>query len=297
MSSGSEEVDWLDWFFHDDGFVPALREAYETHENAPFFSPEYVRYESKFVPVLLILAVVIFVVRLQLDKIVDSLIRMGHFILTNEEDTLKLKECVFYTAYYAFVVSTGTLVFVADDWSMSPPANMFKGYPMQPFVPFVRLYMLFELAFYLHALTYTLLFDFRRSDWLQFVIHHIATLFLAGSAYYFRQQRIGVFILLMHNVSDVFLYSAKIFKYLGYNLPTDILFVFFAVSFLICRLIVLPYTGLYSTLVEAEFLAFFETNHVLFTVLMGLHIFWFGLIIKIARKKFVKGGTVEDCRE
>ena len=297
MNIVSGEMNWLDWFLHDDGFVQPLQEAFENRDTAPFFSEEYVDYESKFVPLLFILTLIVFLFRLQLDKFVESFIRKGSFILEKDEDGLKLKECAFYTAYYFFTLCFGLLVFVADDWSMNPPSNMFVGYPAQPFVPFFRLYLLFELAFYIHALTYTLLFDFRRSDWLQFVIHHVSTALIVGGAYYFRQHRICAFALMNHNVSDVFLYAAKMFKYLGYSLPTDILFVIFAVSFMLCRLIILPYFGVYTTLVECEFFAFWEIQHAIFTVIMALHIFWFGLIIKIVRKKFLHGGTVEDCRE
>eukprot|EP01028_Stygiella_incarcerata_P013059 TRINITY_DN8111_c0_g1_i1.p1 TRINITY_DN8111_c0_g1~~TRINITY_DN8111_c0_g1_i1.p1 ORF type:complete len:306 (+),score=53.11 TRINITY_DN8111_c0_g1_i1:187-1104(+) len=291
--------EWIEWFFQDESFVEILTVARDNRDTGPFFSHEYITHEIRWVPMLLIFVFILFQARLKLDQIVENLLKNGsYFKLTNPSEESMLKECVFYSAYYVFALVIGLSVYLADEWSVwENPALMFVNYPAQPFRPYVRLYLLMELAFYIHALIYTLRFDARRSDWNQFIIHHISTVLLTGCAYYLRQHRVSVMILILHNVSDIFLYSAKVSKYLGYEGPTDVLFILFAVSFLLCRVIGLPYFIPYFSIMEAEFVAFRQTQNMLFTILIGLHVFWFGLIIKVARKKFVSGGTVEDLRE
>jgi hypothetical protein len=294
--------EWVDWFFRDESFVEVLTVARDSHDTGPFFSYEYIIHEVRWLPILLISVFILFQARLKLDEIVENLLKSGSYFklsqLSTSSETSMLNECVFYSSYYMAALAAGLTVYLTGDWSLfGDPEQMFVNYPAQPFRPYVRVYMLMELAFYIHALIYTLRFDARRSDWNQFIIHHVSTILLTGCAYYFRQHRVSVMILILHNVSDIFLYSAKVSKYLGYEGMTDALFVLFAASFLLCRVIGLPYFIPYFSIMKAEFVAFRQTQNMLFTILIGLHVFWFGLIVKIARKKFVSGGSLEDCRE
>eukprot|EP01028_Stygiella_incarcerata_P013060 TRINITY_DN8111_c0_g1_i2.p1 TRINITY_DN8111_c0_g1~~TRINITY_DN8111_c0_g1_i2.p1 ORF type:complete len:313 (+),score=63.39 TRINITY_DN8111_c0_g1_i2:239-1177(+) len=291
--------EWIDWFLNDDSFVGVLTIARDHRDTKQFFTMEYMAHEARWIPLFFILVFLLFQLRLKLDRFVENQLKSGSFFkLTNPSEASMLKECVFYSVYYTTALAYGLGVHLSGEWSIfGNPSAMFKNYPAQPFFPYVRLYFLMELAFYVHALFYTVRFDARRSDWNQFIIHHVSTILVTGCAYYFRQHRASVMILILHNVSDIFLYSAKVSKYLGYAGLTDVLFLLFAVSFLMCRLIGLTHFVIYFTAIEADFLAFRHTQNMLFTILIGLHVFWFGLIIKVARKKFVSGGTVEDLRE
>lgn len=50
----------------------------------------------------------------------------------------------------------------------------------------------------------------RRKDWLESMIHHIATTLLLVYSYYVNFTRVGVMVLLVHDMSDIFLEAAKL---------------------------------------------------------------------------------------
>jgi ceramide synthetase len=53
----------------------------------------------------------------------------------------------------------------------------------------------------------------RRKDWLESMIHHIATVILLAYSYWVNFTRIGVMVLLLHDVGDIFLEAAKLARY------------------------------------------------------------------------------------
>jgi ceramide synthetase len=118
---------------------------------------------------------------------------------------------------------------------------------------------------------------------------------------------VGSSILLLHDSSDVFLESAKVFNYTSKakghgwaKLCCDIFFACFAVTFLVTRLVIFPRYIIFSVFFEAP-------NHfgtkwagfwffcLLLVVLQILHIFWFYLIAKMIYR-LVSTGIEKDER-
>ena len=65
----------------------------------------------------------------------------------------------------------------------------------------------------LHSLlkvTHCCCFQVRRKDWLESMIHHIVTVFLLTYSYHVNFARVGVMIILAHDISDIFLEAAKL---------------------------------------------------------------------------------------
>lgn len=63
----------------------------------------------------------------------------------------------------------------------------------------------------------------------------------------YRFFRIGSIILALHDASDVFMEAAKVFKYSGREFGASVCFAFFAISWLILRLIFFPFWVIRST--------------------------------------------------
>jgi hypothetical protein len=59
--------------------------------------------------------------------------------------------------------------------------------------------------------------------------------------------RIGSIILALHDASDVFLEAAKVFKYSGREFCASVFFAFFAISWLVLRLIFYPFWVIRAT--------------------------------------------------
>ncbi|KAF2071714.1 hypothetical protein CYY_006975 [Polysphondylium violaceum] len=211
-----------------------------------------------------------------------------------------------YSLYYIVFFTFGSYVYSKEPWSIFPTMNIWLGWPCQPFTTLFRTYYLLELAFYLHC-TIALFFETRRKDFYQMLTHHVATFFLVGASYWYRYHRIGIAILWIHNISDIFLYSAKAINYVQKDtknktlfIMSETFFVLFAVSFFFTRLLFFPFTLVKTTLFEAYYVSvsfplFYPTNVALLTLLF-LHMFWFYLILRIVYSKFSQGSQFDDIR-
>ncbi|EGC32326.1 hypothetical protein DICPUDRAFT_98903 [Dictyostelium purpureum] len=212
-----------------------------------------------------------------------------------------------YSFYYLTFFIFGTYVYSKETWSIFPTMNIWLGWPIQPFKPLFRYYYLLELSFYIHC-TIALSFETKRKDFYQMLTHHVSTFFLVAASYWYRYHRIGIAILWLHNISDIFLYSAKSLNYVckttknNYKLYlfAETMFVLFVISFFVMRLVFLPFALIRSTLFEASYVSiffplFYPTNVCLVTLEI-LHMFWFYLIIKIIYNKFFKKENFDDIR-
>jgi hypothetical protein len=175
----------------------------------------------------------------------------------------------------------------------------------------VKVYYLFELGAYFHQLAWT---ETNRSDSLEMVIHHLITIALLLSSHVLNFVRIGVTVLLLHDISDIFLEAAKCFNYMskvkGQEWATsvcDSLFAIFALSFFGLRLVVYPYWIFYTSYIDAnekfgkDWFGF-DVYFYLLLSLQALHIFWFYLITRMIYRLLTTGiekdeRSDDDCEE
>lgn len=208
---------------------------------------------------------------------------------------------LFYS-YFCFVGYKALFVPTTVVWIINTKEH-WKDWPLQPVTDAVSFYYQVELGAYLHQLMWT---EVARSDSVEMLIHHIATILLILGSYLTNFTRIGASILLLHDISDVFLESAKIFVYISKSKGgkwacnfCDCLFVLFAVSFFITRLVVYPRYLVYSLLYEAPMAIGYWPGFPLFAglllVLQCLHIFWFHLILRMI-PSLLSSGIQKDER-
>lgn len=162
-----------------------------------------------------------------------------------------------------------------------------------------------ELGGYLHQLFWT---EIHRADFVEMFLHHIITISLITASYLTNYTRIGVSIMLIHDLSDIFLEVAKVFNYTSKvkefkwwakNL-CDLFFVTFAIVFFVTRLMIYPRYILYSVIVEGveQFGCEFGGCYVfigLLSALQCLHIFWFYTIF-VMLYRVVTTGIEKDER-
>lgn len=134
------------------------------------------------------------------------------------------------------------------------------------------------------------------------ITHHVVTITLLAVSYQFGQHRIGSVVLILHDVSDIFLEGAKLCRYAGFEGITNYSFGLFATVFFVSRLIILPLRVLYpivlylpsiyynvqqcagpATCAGAPLLSFSLKGFWLFLLgsLQCLHIYWFWLIFRM----------------
>jgi hypothetical protein len=214
---------------------------------------------------------------------------------------------IFYTYFcyvgYIALFTPETAIWIKDT------RHHWIGWPFHPMSNLLEFYYQVELGSYIHQLLWT---EVSRSDSLQMILHHLTTILLMVISYLTNFTRVGASILLLHDAADVFLEVAKIFHYIdigGRNkivctvskFMCDGLFVVFAVTFFVTRLIIYPRYILYSVFIESQ--AEFGTDWlgykvfcVLLSILQLLHIFWFYLIAKMIVGLLINKGVEKDVR-
>lgn len=176
---------------------------------------------------------------------------------------------------------------------------MWEDFPKMPLLPSQYWYYMIELGFYL-SLVFSVASDVKRKDFKEQIVHHVATIFLISFSWLVNYIRGGTLIMLVHDASDYLMESAKMFNYAGWRRTCNFIFTLFAAVFIITRLIILPFwimhtTWVYPLTLYPPFFGFYFFNG-LMLVLLALHIFWAGLILRMVIKFLPGNDIVEDER-
>ena len=229
-----------------------------------------------------------------------------------KEDKLrKLHENLWYTVWHTLSFVSVVKVLLSEDWAISMIKTQdyrwtIKSYPHSMSPDVVAIYLM-ELAFWVSCLFF-LAVETVRKDVVEMFVHHCSTVLLISLSFMYSYHRIGLTIMLLHDVGDIFLYSAKFFNYLRYKNLTNLLFVVFVVIFFIFRLVIFPQvirvawgplTGYIENVTPDQFEGVYVLPSLL-SVLQALHIMWFVLILKMvfkmlrAENKQVEGDIRSD---
>merc|ERR1712178_537977 len=156
-----------------------------------------------------------------------------------------------------------------------------------------------ELAFYV-SLVLSLFNDVKRKDFTEQIIHHFATITLVVFSYLANFIRIGTLVLILHDISDIFLEAAKCFIYCKKGKVADVLFAVFAVTFIITRDFMFPWMVIHTSLVKSMWLfepyfAYYAFNAFLM-IIQVLNWFWSFTILRMAYRLMTQSEIGEDDR-
>jgi len=215
--------------------------------------------------------------------------------------TKKWRETLWRFLFYTVIYTYGTLTLMEQPWFWNH-SHCWTDFPLQVMPDSTYVYYMAELSFYF-SLACTLLIDNKRKDFNEQIIHHVATLALLGLSYVCNFTRIGTLVMWCHDVSDIFLESAKLCVYAKPTIAkvpvADVLFAIFGIIFFVSRLIYYPFWILDTTwnrpLVHYQPFPGYYIFNGLLMVLQVLHIIWFSLIAKMAIG-LLSGKEVEDSR-
>ena len=204
--------------------------------------------------------------------------------------------------FYTISCSLSFWVYYNEEWRLWPTSSIWVEWPLQPMGSLFRGYYLLGLAFYSQALLSFAFFDEPRSDYWEYMLHHIVTIFIIAVSYYTRIQRCGLIVLCLHDFDEIWLNLAKTFNYLGpkWYLTSTLLFVCFVLVLTVTRLMLLPLTviptGCWEAMqVELAIPGLLPMNNA-FVTSQCLHCFWFYGILDAVYRKLVHG-EMDDLRE
>jgi hypothetical protein len=228
-------------------------------------------------------------------------------------DGSKWTETCWRLLMYSSLCVTCWVICWPKDWLWNTRL-CWRGYPYISIEPELQWLYLVELSMYLPSLhlisifansfsilnlfcnsycnmLFSQFFDVKRGDFWAMLLHHLATIGLILFSYLCNYVRAGTLVLLCHDISDLFLEGAKLFKYAGKQTLADVGFGFFAGTWFLFRLVLLPFYVLhgswYHALEEVGRYRSMVFLHGLVGVLLILHVWWFSLICRIIYTKLV----------
>lgn len=268
----------------------------------------------KDVRLALVLAAVFLVFRIFLQRHAVEQLFAGYSARVRKKLGENLYYCVFYVSAFGYFLGW---VVPGMEWgvnlldgSVSVVRNVIHPFPPE-MREVERVHYALAGGFYVSAMVFLIVFDTRRSDFGELVLHHVVTLGMVVMSYGYGYVRAGMLILALHDVGDIFLYLAKFVHYLGYKGWDTVVFAIFAVTFYVTRLMMfsrMVYTITIETLqvlVEEggfnEWAKHYDTyllHYIFFVVSLGtllfLHCFWFALILKMIYRELALGKKVSD---
>lgn len=191
------------------------------------------------------------------------------------------------------------------------PDELWKAWSVGMDVP-TDIYCLYmtHFAFYMHSIYATVFMDDWRKDSIAMIIHHLLTMALLGFSYAVRYHEIGLLVLSLHDIADVWLEVTKFNVYMKDRANSihkindyiaDCGFVFFASSWFYFRLYLFPQKVLHSAaygirefgpLPMMPFYTFFNT---LLWILLFMNTWWFTFILSFLYK--VGTGQLNELKD
>lgn len=225
----------------------------------------------------------------------------------NRSKVTKFVEAFWRFLYYTvFTVIAVYILFIPAPVSwLFNARELYTNWPYHGPIDAFVFYHNIQLGCYIHQLMWT---EVSRADSMVDIVHHVTTIILIFLSHTQHILRTGTATMFLHDVSDIFLESAKCFNYAAtskgaapwYRTASDILFALFAVSFFVFRLFWFPRLIVFGMLVRAsEMLGQYPgwaATCGLLCVLVVLHIYWGYLILKMAIAMFSPDRPEKDVR-
>jgi hypothetical protein len=212
--------------------------------------------------------------------------------------------------------------------------SLYIDFPNQPVGPGMAWYYLVQFAYNAEAMISLLEISFRmelqpiqnesnkkwqlpirvdwsetcRGDFREMFVHHIFTnLLIIGSSFY-RFHYIGSMVFLLHDISDIPVDLSKLANFLKWKTTTIICFIGMCITWLLTRLIILPFIVWSSIIYESWLVCadglvppmYYNMFQPIFVFLLGflilLHFFWFTMFIRMGYV-LVRKGEAHDLSE
>ncbi|KAK6176080.1 hypothetical protein SNE40_014435 [Patella caerulea] len=209
----------------------------------------------------------------------------------------KFCECCWHLLFYMTMFIYGCVILWDKDW-MYESKLFFIDWPHHVSNDLYYYYLL-EMGFYWSQI-FTITISVKRKDFKELVLHHITTLGLMYFSWFLDMVRIGAAVLILHDTADIWVLSAKMFKYSRHQSLGELMFTGFAIVWVITRVIIYPYWILYNVIIEASLYFPPTPSHRLFAVMLFilqiLHWIWTYFIFLAAAMKFKYGKVKKDAR-
>jgi len=228
--------------------TPVYNTTYPSDQSLLFWSP--IMSVADLV-MIVGLGAVIFTVRWILNHL--FFLRMARIAgITQKKVILKLIENLWYIVYYPLALYFAVTILEGESffpWNATAYWIPFPTYSDWADRPLAYFYYMFQLGFYFQGLFALFMFETKRKDFLELCIHHFVTILLIVFSFCASQHRIGLNVLVIHDISDILLYGTKVVHYFAkygrvlkkpLNALTQVSFLAFAIAFFVSRNVIYP---------------------------------------------------------
>ncbi|SCV00865.1 LAME_0G12508g1_1 [Lachancea meyersii CBS 8951] len=264
--------------------------------------------DDAYVVITCIVALVL--VRSFLLEFVLKPIALNRFHVRSHKSQQRYAEQGWSLVYYTFSWVYGFYLYYKSPYFLNCD-HIYLGWPHDYLSGTFKLYYLLQMASWLQQIL-VLNVEEKRKDFWQMFAHHIITCLLTLGSYYYYFTRIGHVILIIMDVVDILLSSAKMLKYCGFSTACDYMFAIFLVFWVLLRHIAYNYIFYHAGTKAPGLMANGQCMvskvqkrcwtpfiiDVFLWLLGGLQvitIIWMALIVKVLIK-IIKGGSAEDVR-
>ncbi|KAI3326888.1 TLC domain-containing protein [Xylariaceae sp. AK1471] len=156
-----------------------------------------------------------------------------HWGLEKRKDMTRFSEQAWLLVYYSFFWPFGVYLYYHSPSFMNM-RELWTGWPNREVTGFVKAYFLGQWAFWLQQVLVIHIEERRKDHW-QMLTRHFITIALMTALYCYHHTRVGILILVLMDIVDIFLPLAKCLKYLGYSALCDVMFGMFMISWFFAR--------------------------------------------------------------
>lgn len=132
-----------------------------------------------------------------------------------------------------------------EPWWDQPNTCWEPHFEEQQHAPLLVYFYLLQLAIWTATAIHHRFFDDRKKDYVVMYVHHLATLFMVMTSYSAGYLRIGLLVLYVHDISDIFIDLLKLANLVNFSGPscffvTEIIFIATLISWVYWRLFLFP---------------------------------------------------------
>uniref|UniRef100_A0A0N5AM97 TLC domain-containing protein n=1 Tax=Syphacia muris TaxID=451379 RepID=A0A0N5AM97_9BILA len=243
------------------------------------------------------------------DPLLRRILTHLNFGFAGNSKFKRVAETAWRFSYYVFAWFFGLYV-LKNEPQLRDITECWRNWPHHTLSAGVWWYYIIETSFYWSLLFSSLVFDIRRADFIQLILHHSVTILLLFMSYSMNMIRVGTLVLFSHDIADIFIEMGKLFRYARWNTALKVDYVVFMITWILTRLIYYPFWIIWSILFDAP--SFIQASYrwenfsqnpivprilvAMLLCLLVLHIFWTYTIIMVAVKS-AESGEIDDIRE
>lgn len=223
-----------------------------------------------------------------------------------EDRVHRFTTVLFKFIYFSAITIVGFKVMEHEPWF--PPSLGGKGEAMKTFdvlsdAPSSALtyYFMVQLGYHLHSLLFMVFFSPIRNDFIEMLLHHVATILLIGGSHLANYTEFGALVVFTHDLGDVTGYGIKSVVDSGNTPLVVFMYLVLLVSWAYTRLFVFPCHLINSTFtaLPQEHLninaTFAQPMVVMLCMLMVLHVYWYFLFL-VMGYALINKGVAEDIQ-